>query len=155
MFLTEICFCSAKPGKVVGPVVPYENGNIKDAYDPRTLIRSAVLPPQAVPPTYYYRKSSTGSQERSATEAHKQAPQSGMAAKLAPDIAINIDNNPFFMTRAGVTKVEHIDERIAIETNLLQATAQYSGISAASAATATAATHRKVGTVQYGMTKMY
>ncbi|GLT54272.1 hypothetical protein SLA2020_274840 [Shorea laevis] len=145
----------AKPGKVVGPVVPYENGNIKDAYDPRTLIRSAVLPPQAVPPTYYYRKSSTGSQERSTTEAHKQAPQSGMAAKLAPDIAINIDNNPFFMTRAGVTKVEHIDERIAIETNLLQATAQYSGISAASAAAATAATHRKVGTVQYGMTKMY
>lgn len=110
-----------------------------------------MLPPQAVPSAYYYRKSSTASQERSQTEA----PQSGMAAKLAPDIAINIDNNPFFMTRAGVTKVEHIDDRIAVDTNLLQATAQYSGISAASAAAATAATHRKVGTLQYGMTKMY
>ena len=156
------CFYSAKPGKVVGPVAPYENGNVKDAYDPRTVIRNAVLPPQAVPPAYYYRKSSTGNQERSATEAQrdlssqvKQAPQCGMAAKLAPEIAINIDNNPFFMTRAGVTKVEHMDDRIGIETNLLQAKAQYGGISAASAAAATAATHRKVGTVQYGMTRMY
>lgn len=152
----------AKPGKVVGPVVPYENGNGKDAYDPRTVIRNAVLPPQAVPPAYYYRKSSNGNQERSVTESQrdlsaqvKQAPQCGMAAKLAPEIAINIDNNPFFMTRAGVTKVEHMDDRIGIETNLLQAKAQYGGISAASAAAATAATHRKVGTVQYGMTRMY
>lgn len=150
----------AKPGKVVGPVIPYENGNVKDGYDPRTVIRSAV--PQGVPPAYYYRKSSSGSRERSATEAHrdlslqaKQASLSGMTAKLAPDIAITIDNNPFFMTRAGVTEVEHIDNRIAIDTNLLQATAQYSGISAASAAAASAATHRKVGSLQYGVTKMY
>jgi mitogen-activated protein kinase 1/3 len=78
-----------------------------------------------------------------------------MAAKLAPDIAINIDSNPFFMTRAGVAKVEHMDDRIAIDTNLLQAKAQYGGISAASAAAATATTHRKVGTVQYGMARMY
>lgn len=85
----------------------------------------------------------------------KQAPQCGIAAKLAPDIAINIDNNPFFMTRAGVTKVENIDDRIAIDTNLLQAKAQFSGISVGSAAAAAAATHRKVGSVQYGMTRMY
>ncbi|KAG2717570.1 hypothetical protein I3843_03G183100 [Carya illinoinensis] len=151
----------AKPGKVVGPVVPYSNGNVKDAYDQRTAMRSAVLPPQGVPPAYYYRKSSSGNQERSATETQrdlsfqaKQSPQCVVAAaKLAPDVAINIDNNPFFMTRAGVTKVEHIDDRIAIDTNLLQAKAQYGGISAGSAA-ATAA-QRKVGSLQYGMTRMY
>ncbi|WP_407803790.1 hypothetical protein, partial [Staphylococcus aureus] len=51
----------AKPGRVVGPVVPYENGNVlKDAYDRRTLVRSSMMPPQAVPPAYCYRKPSGG-----------------------------------------------------------------------------------------------
>ncbi|KAL5582588.1 hypothetical protein UlMin_015030 [Ulmus minor] len=155
----------AKPGRVVGPVVPYDNGNlIKDAYDQRALNRTTVLPPQAVPPTAYcYRKPGIGSQERSAAESDreilsqsKQAAQCGMAAKLAPDIAINIDTNPFFMTRAGVPKMQHND-RIGMDTNLLQAKGPYGGIGAAAAATtaATGAGHRKVGTVQFGMTRMY
>ncbi|XP_021275160.1 mitogen-activated protein kinase 20 isoform X1 [Herrania umbratica] len=151
----------AKPGKVVGPVVPYENGTImKDAYDPRTFIRSTVLPPQAVHPAYSYHKSSTGKQERSTMESErelvsqtKKVPQCGMAAKFAPDIAISIDTNPFFMTR--VNKVEPADDRIAIDTNLLQAKAHYGGIGVAATAGATATAHRKVGTVQYGMTRMY
>ncbi|XVF60780.1 hypothetical protein PTKIN_Ptkin08bG0076000 [Pterospermum kingtungense] len=151
----------AKPGKVVGPVVPYENGTImKDTYDPRTFIRSTVLPPQAAHPAYSYHKSSTAKQDRSTIESErqlpsKQVPQCGMSAKFAPDIAINIDSNPFFMTR--VNKVEAADERITIDTNLLQAKAHYGGIgvAATAAAAATATTHRKVGTVQYGMTRMY
>ncbi|KAH7533739.1 hypothetical protein FEM48_Zijuj04G0163600 [Ziziphus jujuba var. spinosa] len=144
----------AKPGRVVGPVAPYENGNIiKDSYDPRTLIRTSVLPPQTGAPAYCYRKPATaaGSQERTAAEAErgmslqqaKQASQCGMAAKLAPDVAINIDTNPFFMTRVGINKVEH-DDRITIDTNLLQGKAPYGGIGAT-------ATHRKVGTVQAGL----
>ncbi|XVF14499.1 hypothetical protein REPUB_Repub09cG0065700 [Reevesia pubescens] len=151
----------AKPGKVVGPVVPYENGTImKDAYDPRTFIRSTVLPPQAVHPAYSYHKSSTVKPERSTMESEKelpsqtkQVPQCGMATKFAPDIAINIDSNPFFMTR--VNKVEPADDRITIDTNLLQAKAHYGGIGVAATAAATATAHRKVGTVQYGMTRMY
>ena len=55
------------------------------------------------------------------------------------------------MTRAGVNKLEQGDQ-IAIETNMLQPKAhQYGGISAAAGATA----HRKVGPVQYGMTRMF
>ncbi|XP_077252339.1 mitogen-activated protein kinase 10-like [Tasmannia lanceolata] len=50
---------SAKPGKVVGPVMPYENGSIKDIYDPRRLIRNAVLPPQAIPPAYHFQRNPT------------------------------------------------------------------------------------------------
>ncbi|KAJ7006324.1 hypothetical protein NC653_005625 [Populus alba x Populus x berolinensis] len=145
----------AKPGKVVGQVVSYENGSImKDAHDPRTHIRSAVLPPHAAPSAYCYRKSNSGKQERSTMEAdsdlssQKQAQQCGMAAKYAPDVAINIDSNPFFMTRVGVNKVEHVDDRVMIDTSLLQAKAQYGGIGASAAAASTAA-HRKVGTVQY------
>ncbi|XVE86264.1 hypothetical protein DITRI_Ditri18aG0021400 [Diplodiscus trichospermus] len=146
----------AKPGKVVGPVMPYENGTIKDTYDPRAFIRSTALPPQVARPAYSYHKSSTGKQERSSMESErelpsqtKQVPQCGMATKFAPDIAINIDANPFFMTR--VSKVEPADDRVTIDTKLLQAKAHYGGIGV----TATSATHRKVGTVQYGVTRMY
>ncbi|MED6108598.1 Mitogen-activated protein kinase 10 [Stylosanthes scabra] len=146
----------AKPGKVVGLVGPYEYGSVvKDSYDPRTLVRGPVVPSQPVPTAYYYQSSSTG--HRQATEADKGVPmqathgqQRGVNAKIVPDIAINIDTNPFFMTRVGVNKLEQEDQ-IAIETSLLQSKAQYGGISAAAGATA----HRKVGPVQYGMTRMF
>lgn len=162
MLLTLVIMSSAKPGRVVGPVAPFENGNVmRDAYDPRTLIRSSVVHSQAVPPNYCYRKPTIGNQERSGAEAERemslhqakqqQAAQCGMAAaKLAPDVAINIDTNPFFMTRVGISnKVEH-EDRIVIDTNLLQAKATYGGIGPGAAAP-----HRKVGTVQFGMTRMY
>lgn len=40
-----------------------------------------------------------------------------MAAKLALDIAINIDTNPYYMTRAGVNKVDMLmTELVSIQT---------------------------------------
>ncbi|CAL5403970.1 unnamed protein product [Camellia sinensis] len=125
----------AKPGKVVGP---YENGNVlKETCDPRTVIGNSVIPLQAGPPAYSYRRSGSGKLGRSTTETEmrsKQVPQSGIGAKLAPDIAVNIDNNPFYMMRVGVAN---------------------GGISAGAAtaaatSAANSAAHRKVGTVQYG-----
>ncbi|KAG7010426.1 Mitogen-activated protein kinase 20 [Cucurbita argyrosperma subsp. argyrosperma] len=153
------CFTSAaKPGRVVGPVIADENGRVvKEPYDPRTLIRGAILPP-----TYHYQKPIAGNQERSAAEtkldislrATKQASQCGMASKLGSDIAISIDSNPFYMTRAGVNKVE-LKDQISIDTNFLQAkAAQYSGLGTATATT-TSVAHRKVIAGQYSMTKMY
>lgn len=150
---------SAKPGKVVGPV--YDNGNTaKETYDPRSLARNTVLPPQVAPPAYCYRRGGNGKLERSAPgetterDLSSQTKQVlGMAAaKLAPDIAINIDTNPFYMTRAGVTKMDRADP---VDSNLLQGKAhQYGGIGAAAAAASTAA-HRKVGAVQFSMSRMY
>lgn len=53
--------CVAKPGRVVGPVLPYENGRYSnDAYDGRVYIQNAVLPPQALSPQYFYSASNTG-----------------------------------------------------------------------------------------------
>ncbi|KAK3446239.1 hypothetical protein EUGRSUZ_A01974 [Eucalyptus grandis] len=144
----------AKPGRVVGPVVPYENRHIaKDVYDPRTMIRGTVFPSQPMPPAYCYNKASMGKQERLGTEAErevaaahaKQIPHCGIAAKLATDVAINIDTNPFFMTRIGGGKMENGEERAAIDANFLAAKTQYGGIGAAAAAAANAASHRKVG----------
>ncbi|XP_011098082.1 mitogen-activated protein kinase 20-like [Sesamum indicum] len=144
----------AKPGKVVGPVLPSENGN---AYDSRTLVRNT-LPPQIIPSAYCYHRSSTGKQERSVGDAPreftshtKQIPNCSMAAKLAPDIAINIDSNPFYITRAAVTKLDHVDDGVTIDTNLLQAKSQYSTAVAATSMVA----QQKVGSIQYGMARMY
>ncbi|KAL3502903.1 hypothetical protein ACH5RR_037352 [Cinchona calisaya] len=153
----------AKPGKVVGPVLPYENGNVmKESYDPRTVVRNPVLQQQAqvIPSAYCYRGNGTLKSEKSVMEngrnlstQARQMPQCGMAAKIAPDIAINIDGNPFYMTHAAGTKVDQVDDRITIDTNLLQAKAQFSGIGIGAAASAAAS--RNVGTVQFGMSRMY
>ncbi|XP_059663333.1 mitogen-activated protein kinase 20 isoform X2 [Cornus florida] len=150
------------PGKVVGPVIPNENGNvIKETFDPRTVARSSVLPPQAIHAVYCYGRSGKGKQERSATATErdlalqaKQVPRCGTSTMLASDIAINIDTNPFYMTRSGATKLDHADERTAIDMNLLQANAHYGGIGA-TAATTSAAAHRKLGTVQFGLSRLY
>ncbi|KAK6157088.1 hypothetical protein DH2020_011336 [Rehmannia glutinosa] len=129
----------AKPGKVIGPVLPYENGNaIKESYDPRTLVRNTVVSAQVIPSPYYYHKNGTGKTE-----------------KLAPDIAINIDSNPFYAAEAGSTKLDRADDRVMIDTNLLQAKAQYGGQGVGVVAATNVAAHRKVSTVQYGMARMY
>ncbi|KAJ6811617.1 mitogen-activated protein kinase 15-like [Iris pallida] len=52
---------AAKPGKVVGPVMPHENGGLKDSYDPRRIIRNnTLLPPQhsSIPPEYCFQRGS-------------------------------------------------------------------------------------------------
>ncbi|PIN21350.1 Mitogen-activated protein kinase [Handroanthus impetiginosus] len=62
----------AKPGKVVGPVLRYENTNdVKDAYDPRTLVRNTVLSSQVIPLAYCYHRNATGKMERSVGETQK------------------------------------------------------------------------------------
>ncbi|XP_075498021.1 mitogen-activated protein kinase 20-like isoform X2 [Primulina tabacum] len=154
----------AKPVKVTVPVLPCEKGSaIKDTYDPRNLVRSTILPTQPPPLTYYYHRHGTGMPERSAAKterelpsAHnKQIPNCSMASKLAADIALNIDSNPYYIARAGVTKVDHVEDRaVMIDTNLLQSKGQYSLLGAAAAATNMSA-HRKVGGIQHGTARMY
>lgn len=133
--------------------VPYDGGNIlKDSYDPRTMMRSSVLPPQGQPiPPYNYQRPSLGKQaeaekDRSAA-ATKPGPHSSIGAKVAPEVAINIDPNPFFMNRIGSSnKVESSEDRVVIDANFLQSKVQFGGVGAA---------HRKVGSVQYGSSRMY
>lgn len=147
----------------MGPVIPFESGTImKDAYDPRAVMRSTVLPPQPLPPSYYYQKPSTVKQERREKRADPELarqtpPLNGVAAsRLGPEVAINIDTNPFFMTRVGVGKLESSNDRAVMDVNFLHAkAAQFGGISASAAAAAAADANRKVGAVQYGMTRMY
>ncbi|KAL3363715.1 hypothetical protein AABB24_012778 [Solanum stoloniferum] len=105
----------AKPGKVVGPGLAYDSGN-REKYDPKPQVRNAVCTPQTMSSVYSYDRSGVVKQERSVetergmnSHSKPMAP-CGMTAKLAPDVAINIDGNPFYMMRAGVTKPDCVDD---------------------------------------------
>ncbi|XP_057763763.1 mitogen-activated protein kinase 20-like isoform X2 [Salvia miltiorrhiza] len=135
-----------------GPVLAYENPNIaKDFYDPRTLVRNTVPSHQGIPSAYSSRND-TGRDYPSNT---KQVPNCGMAAKLAPDITIDIDTHPFYTSRAGGTKLDRPDDRVTVDTNLLQAKTQYGGLAVGAAAAGKVAAHRKVAVMQYGVARMY
>ncbi|KAJ0262526.1 Mitogen-activated protein kinase 20 [Hirschfeldia incana] len=146
---------AAKPNTFMGPVAPYDNGRIsREAYDPRSFIRSTALPfPQQSAATVTMGKQ----QERRTTtmESEKQARQISQYNRYAPDVAINIDNNPFILARTGLHKAENMSDRIIIDTNLLQATAGIGVAAAAVAAAPGGSAHRKVGAVRYGMSNMY
>ncbi|CAN8318147.1 unnamed protein product [Cochlearia groenlandica] len=146
---------AAKPSTFMGPVAPYDNGRIsREAYDPRSFIRSTNLPyPQQSSATIAMGKQQQ--ERRTNMESEKQARQMSQCNRYAPDVAINIDSNPFIMTRTVMHKAENMNDRIIIDTNLLQATAGIGVAAAAAAAAPGGSAHRKVGAVRYGMSKMY
>lgn len=123
--------------------------------EPRSLIKRTAVPSRVTPPAYCYRRNGTvkqersGETERSLSSQTNQVAQCSLAAKGGSEIAINIDTNPFYMTRAGVNKIDHVDDRTIIDANLLQPKSQYGRIGKDSSA------HRNVGAVQVGMTRTY
>ncbi|XP_022717389.1 mitogen-activated protein kinase 19-like isoform X2 [Durio zibethinus] len=140
---------SAKPGRVVGSVIPYENGkNVKDGFDAKSLYRNAVLPPQDVS-AHCFLRTSTTNQEKSGTQADrnpqtKLQPQFSMVAKSAPGMVVDLNSNPYYRPR---TKADKLHDRLPIDAKILQAQSQFGAVGAAAVAVAA---HRNVGTVQYG-----
>lgn len=153
--VANICvFGTAKPGRVIGSVVPYENGrNIKDSYDARISYRNAVLVPQNVSPHYFFRTNNTLNQEKAGVvaEAGKdpstvkaKQQQCVMGAKPVHGLPIDINSNPYY--HQSQAKLEQLNERITIDAKLLQAQTQFGAVGAAAVAVAA---HRNV---QYGLT---
>lgn len=123
---------SAKPGGVVGPVLPYENGrNLKD-----NLTRNAILP-KSVSPDYISRTNAI-SEEKTTKEALKEssrdkkqqqqqpAPQtqSNVGTKPGPMVGMDININPY----QPQPKAGQLNQRIAIDLKLLQAQSQFGSI---------------------------
>ncbi|XVE53009.1 hypothetical protein DITRI_Ditri02bG0170300 [Diplodiscus trichospermus] len=141
---------TAKPGRVVGSVIPYENAkNVKDDYDAKIYYRNAVLPPQNASP-HCFHKASTTNQEKSGIQADrnpraKLQPQFSMVAKPAPGMVVDMNSNPYYHQQA---KAEQLNDRLPIDAKLLQAQSQFGAVGAAAVAVAA---HRNVGTVQYGL----
>ncbi|KAM7495363.1 hypothetical protein LguiB_029972 [Lonicera macranthoides] len=149
---------TAKPGRVVGPVIPYDgNRGVKDVYDTRgACLRNAVLPPQIISPHYFFRTNNSGNKEKSRTQAesdcllakqqHRQA--QCIPAKLPPGhggMAIDMNTNPYFQQPQANSNNEH---PMTIDAKLRQAQSQFGAVGAAAVAVAA---HREVGSVQLGL----
>lgn len=141
--------CAAKPGRVVGTVVPYENcRNMKDNYDPRiaassTLYRNGVLPPQTVSPNCFFRPQVVVNHEKHSGNSvqlhghHIVGPgHAHGGVGPTPDI---VNPNPYYTSQASVGQ-------IAIDAKVFQAQSrQFGAVGAVSLAA-----HMNVASVQYG-----
>ncbi|XP_074566433.1 mitogen-activated protein kinase 10-like isoform X2 [Curcuma longa] len=148
---------TARPGKAIGPVLPYDSVSVKDAYDPRRFIRNPVPTPQPGISSAYCFHSSSGkldSYDREPMEpecepVQHKPPQPHLHNKMASNIALEMRASPFYLTG---TKTERIEKDSILEASLVHAKSPYNGLVAAATG---AVAHRKVGAVQFGMTKMY
>ncbi|KAJ6292857.1 hypothetical protein OIU76_026451 [Salix suchowensis] len=127
----------SKARRVVGSVVPYENGrNIKDLNDARMFCRNVALPPQTSSQQCFFR-TSTLIQEKSIAEAEKDSqtkqlpPQYNVVAKTSYGMAMDVNTNPYYQPQ---TRLEKLKERIAIDAELLQTQSQFGPVGAASVA---------------------
>ena len=121
----------------MGSVVPYENGrNVKDLYDTRMFCRNAVLPPQTSSPHCFLR-TNTLIQEKSISETGKDS----QTKQQPPKCNMDVNTNPYYQPQS---RVEQLNERIAIDAKLLQAQSQFGP--------AAVAARRNVGAVHYGLT---
>ncbi|XP_059661388.1 mitogen-activated protein kinase 19-like [Cornus florida] len=140
---------AAKPGRVVGPVLPYESGrNISNTYDARVAVRNTV-PPQAISPNYFLRTNAVN-QKKPGAEAErdsaqiKQPPQCNLAKQATGMTIDNNSNNRYQPSR----KAGQFNDQIMIDAKLVQAQSQFGAISAAAVAVAA---HREVGSVRFGL----
>ncbi|KAM6584980.1 hypothetical protein CsatB_011982 [Cannabis sativa] len=123
---------AGKPGRVVGPVLPFENGrNVREAYDPR--VRNGIFPPQAVSPHCFFR-THTANQDKSDSSQLKmqqaQSPQINMASKQSSVMVVDMNTNPYYQAQSKV------DQMAAMDSKLLHAQSQFGAVGAAAVAVA-------------------
>ncbi|GJN18305.1 hypothetical protein PR202_gb05453 [Eleusine coracana subsp. coracana] len=145
---------AARPGRVVGPVMPYENGSTKDPYDRRKFALNSGYPPQQqIQQTYGYYQTSgkVACSEQSQAERYTLHQQAYACANstAVPDVALDMRAAPFHLSAGPASDSS---DRLSAESNLY--TRSLNGI-AATAAGVAASAHRKVGVVPFGMSKMY
>ncbi|KAK6132502.1 hypothetical protein DH2020_033754 [Rehmannia glutinosa] len=150
---------AAKPGRVVGPVLPYENvRHVNDSYDGGVYVQNAVLPPQSISPHCYFRTSKETSQvEQQPHQQHympvksmngmsigidyKGQAQQYAGPKMNPVMSADRNSNPYYQSQSKASGI--MNSQIAIDAKLLQAQSQFVVSGPAAAA------H---GTVQLGLT---
>ncbi|KAK6154250.1 hypothetical protein DH2020_008498 [Rehmannia glutinosa] len=147
------------PGRVVGPVLPYENvRHVNDSYDGGVYVQNAVLPPQSISPHCYFRTSKETSQvEQQPHQQHympvksmngmsigidyKGQAQQYAGPKMNPVMSADRNSNPYYQSQSKASGI--MNSQIAIDAKLLQAQSQFVVSGPAAAA------H---GTVQLGLT---
>lgn len=161
---------AAKPERLAGPVLPYENARYtNDNHDGRIYVQTAVLH-QSLSPHCFYRTTNPGKNPEkyriesemetsqvkqrstsympvksingSSLKSDAKAQPQYMPSKLNSCMSFDINSNPYYQSQV---KAGMLNGRIAIDAKLLQAQTQFVAAGAAAA-------HREVGAVQLGLT---
>ncbi|XP_022872619.1 mitogen-activated protein kinase 15-like isoform X2 [Olea europaea var. sylvestris] len=134
---------NAKLGRVVGPVLPYENvRHIKEAYDGRVYVQNAALPRSVFPHfsaanlaknqekyrTETEMESSRGKQESQQSMPVKSTNDMNIPPKLTPGANVNLNSNTYYMTHS---KAGLLNSQLALNVKMLQAQSQFSAAGAA------------------------
>nr|CAB3477852.1 unnamed protein product [Digitaria exilis]CAB3502955.1 unnamed protein product [Digitaria exilis] len=143
----------ARPGRVVGPVIPYENLTAVDPYNQRRVARNPVLPPATSNlSAYTYHRKSDNSDRELQQELEKdrmqyQPAQRFMDAKVVPQMSPDL-RSAYYIPK-GAPKSDVV-ERAALQPSMIHGIAPFSGIAAVGGGG-----YNKVNAVQYGVSRMY
>ncbi|XP_062217446.1 mitogen-activated protein kinase 8 isoform X2 [Phragmites australis] len=143
---------TARPGRVVGPVIPFENSAAVDPYNQRRVARNPVLPPANLSAYTYHQKSDNSDrelqQELEKDRMQYQPTQRFMDAKVVPQMSPDLRSS--YYIPKGVPKAD-VAERAALQSSMIQGIAPFNGI----AAVGGGGGYNKVNAVQYGASRMY
>jgi len=145
---------TARPGRVVGPVIPFENATAVDPYSQRRVARNPVLPPTTTNlSAYAYHRKSDNSNRELQQELEKdrmqyQPAQRFMDAKVVSQMSPDLRSS--YYIPKGVPKADGAD-RAALHSSMIHGIAPFSGI----AAVGGGGGYNKVNAVQYGVSRMY
>ncbi|KAK6134459.1 hypothetical protein DH2020_031798 [Rehmannia glutinosa] len=140
---------NAKPGRVVGPVLPYENVRpANDSHDRRVYVQNTILPSQYISPHCFFSTNSTNNQEKYRMETEieasqfKQQSKQYMPVKSINGMSFDVNSNPYYQSQA---KSGTLNGQISIDAKLMQAQSQF-------VATGAAVARREVNAVRLGLT---
>ncbi|KAL6610770.1 hypothetical protein ACP70R_040739 [Stipagrostis hirtigluma subsp. patula] len=146
---------TARPGRVIGPVIPFENGSVADPHSARRVTRTPVVAPATTNPSVYcyHPKSDCSDRQQHQHELEKDRMQyrSGqhlMDAKGVPEMARDMRSSPYYVSR-GVPKADLTDRVVLQQGSMLHGIASFNGI------TAVAGGYSSAGALHYGLTSMY
>ncbi|XP_042060671.1 mitogen-activated protein kinase 19-like isoform X1 [Salvia splendens] len=163
---------NAKPGRVVGPVLPYENArHVNDSYGGGMCVQNATLPRQSNSPHCFFKTSTVQNQESCKEEEASQVKQQSQRqntpvisrngsnveivskgqplqytpAKVNPATNAERNSNPYHQpqSREGTLDSQH-----SLDAKLMQAQSRFV---AAGAAAVAVATHMEVGAIKFGL----
>ncbi|RCV16520.1 hypothetical protein SEVIR_3G147400v4 [Setaria viridis] len=145
---------TARPGRVVGPVLPFENASVADQHITRRVARNPVAPPATNNSSVYcyHLKSDSSDRQDYQRELEKdrmqyRPGQHVMEAKVAPEMARDIRPSQYYVSR-GVPRAD-LTERAALQRSMMHSVAPFNGI------TAVAGGYSKAGVLHYGVTSLY
>ncbi|KAF0902961.1 hypothetical protein E2562_022600 [Oryza meyeriana var. granulata] len=141
---------TGRPGRVVGPVIPFENSSAMGPYNQRRVVRNPVLPPATTNLSAYgYHRKSDSAERELQQELEKdrmryQPSEHYMDAKVV-HMSHDLRSSSYYVSKAKAD----VADRAALQSNMMQGIGPFNGIAAVGG------NYNKVSAVQYGVSRMY